>query len=631
MNTQHQLQFSVPPPPPPPPRFNSKRTIHAEREAVLENTPPFLEPKRARFISDKKISLAERSPPLDKDTPLVRVPESEALGSGLFGPSSGRRLRPENSWLERGSSRRMPWAFPESERKLGCPPLEPEPPAPARIRTTHYFSSRSLARSKAEGDGRCFRLETLKDPWPGEFPVRSGSMRLICKRGFEQFSGRTLGGRAIDTAFRQISFKSRESFSRVRGEESRGRDFSPFPLSRIDCDQAEESRVEEDFLDQLGTGAFKKFASRDPMTKAGTKSDARALIGSATLSPMEYTRGCAGVGKLRGPSFAELSRHAQAANSLDPLGMTLTVPLKLKSTLDGKFNSQRKIRPRFLGPGQGSGSWRSLARPWSAKQIPTQRSQRAIGNERDLSRMEKSGAKTEPRENATFIVSKRDFLEIETKYIGQEGEDKSAIEENPREREDLSIEDGEGPRELLLFHDEKGKKSAPAEAPGNATSLEKGKAKGETEKISVQNFQILNSQDKESKIPNQSDERKKEKEKAQPVHLENEMFGKKESQAPVLASKPFALEPELKSQFISQSDLKNESEKRKKICSNLAEALQTFDEQCEFEKFHNLLGLLSCLFVSGNVEDRYLSLSAEERGILAAIVYRKFKKTLNPR
>ena len=51
----------------------------------------------------------------------------------------------------------------------------------------------------------------------------------------------------------------------------------------------------------------------------------------------------------------------------------------------------------------------------------------------------------------------------------------------------------------------------------------------------------------------------------------------------------------------------------------------------EKRKYKNLLCALICLFVMGDVDEKYLDLSSNERKVLDAIVFRKFKKKLNPK
>lgn len=618
MNTTNQFQFGMLATHPP--RSHSKRTINAEPDPPNRGASPFFEPKRTHFGSDRKLRGTGSLAPFDDEPCHPRPLDSESHSRNPFTPFGSRRLKHENSWLERLSSQKPPWNLPDSERRLRAP--DPgEPLLPARVadprrekRPAHYFSDRDLARVAVEKRSGRFRLETLDDELLQRDRLRHVSMRMICKRGFEQFSGRPVEHRLtglgsmeiIDEKFCQFSFKSRPSVSRSRvGDDARGGNFSPFPLSKINQGTAPRAEDEE-FLNNIGTGAFKKVLTRDPMTKAGTGSDARMHRNSAMSSPFEYN-GVFGPSANR-PFIADLTRRPVLRLSTGDTGYARS----------NRFNSQRKIPMVRAARRHDTNSWRDITRPWRGEQarVWSNRMIPMAGEGR-----EGSAHKGKASDNPHFRTSKRDLLEIETKYINQDGEDKSAIEEKPHEREDLSCDHSREP-DLPLFQN-LGK--APVQSPVEPTlpkiarlqppleSAINHKTHSPPERCSVE---AGRPEETVPKTPPQATHR---------TDQDNRTSLEKTPLDDVAADKA-PCGPQ------SDGDSKGADEEAQlaQIKANLDECLQSFDKEREFPEFHNLLGLLSCLFVTGHVEERYLSLSPDERGILAAIVYRKFKKSLNP-
>ena len=82
----------------------------------------------------------------------------------------------------------------------------------------------------------------------------------------------------------------------------------------------------------------------------------------------------------------------------------------------------------------------------------------------------------------------------------------------------------------------------------------------------------------------------------------------------------------IKDDLNKEKPVENQSERIKKI---LEAALIVIEG--EKRKYKNLLCALICVFVIGDVDEKYLDLSSNERKVLDAIVFRKFKKKLNPK
>lgn len=620
MNTPNQLHFSIPPPPP---RFLSKRTINADPDPPARTNSPFLEPKLAHFDSDRKLRANDSLPRFDDDLCRLRAPESDSHSRNPFAPFDTRRLKHENSWLERISSHKPSWPLPDSERKLRRSEVQESVLAEKaddlvkRGRVGPYFSDRDLMRVGAErGQGR-FRLETLDDELLKREGMRHVSMRMICKRGFDQFSGRVGENKPrplesmkiIDEKFCQFSFKSRQSYSRSRvGEDPRGCNFSPFPLSRINQPVAPQPE-EEDFLNKLGKGAFKQVLTRDPMTKAGTGSDARIQRNSALSSPFEYNGAYGTMGNR--PFFADLSR---------PPALRLKARDSVQA-VSNRFNSHRKIPIMVSRQRHDTHSWRDIARPWGGEQARVW-SNRRIPVTGEMRNREGSGQKAKLSENKSYRTSKRDLLEIETKYINQDGpEDKLVIEEKPHEREDLSCDDVRAP-DLPLFQNLSELQPPVQNSRGMARVVNKNNLENSSH-VNVQNPPKFDVIERVAIKPTKNGHQ----ELPEPDAIANE-----DENFTSLEKVPLEEKPETPSEKFQTEDNEelNKSEQLSKIKANLDDSLRNFDTEREFAEFHNLLGLLSCLFVTGRVEKRYLDLTTDERGILAAIVYRKFKKKLNP-
>jgi hypothetical protein len=604
-----------------------------------------------------------------------------------------RKQKHENSWRERYSSHKHIFSnkqiakIIDSERKLRHSALDSQnmdavgfPSFRNQMeqglgqkfkgplndsKFANYFSDRELAKVSFQkinptGQRNHFHLETLDEDLLRRKTIdRHLSMRMIEKRGFDVFSnkiGENLGKnmimppnnnvnnivnphawvpnpivsmKVIDEKFQPISFKSRESFSHSRiGEEPKIQHFSPFPLSKINegfhtKGEIMKRDIEDQFINNLGKGAFKKtFVNRDPTTKAVTRSDMRIMKNSVLSSPFEYNMNFNLNMKkrldtiqphqfdqklLRRTSLNNLN-HADLVNFGNPLVM---------GSWNKNFTSQRNLHQIYHNKMNNTLSWRNIKMPHSAKQINNNvHSNRRISFNKELGSCLKETLNLkntmENFDNQFKMKSKRDLLGIETKYINQDGEDKSAIEENLDELQNLSADD-EDAKEFEIFDQKIEKKSLKSSEQliipkvntakvhqmskdRNKTSLEKPCTSGKIKPFVLEN-------NLEKKVKN------------------DQIFGKQ---------KFVDFVEEEDSDESCLRDIPNENQKMIKIKENLNTSLKEFDRLKEFQDFHNLLGLLSCLFVTGEIEDRYLVLKPDEKSILIAIVYRKFKRTLSP-
>ena len=676
MKHSHNLQFSIPPRHP---RFLSKRSIKGDLDQVRQSPSPSKKIHR-HYDSDKKLNKLHE-PGLPPEGDLLKRPLQEnepglciqPLGVG----GECRKIRNENSWRERYSSHKNISKGLGSERRLrhsyvdsqgldagGFPSFRKNPERdaqgfqrlemPRRFNVANYFSDRNLATpafKPIKAEHNHFHLEMLdEDLLKKKTLSRQMSMRMIGKRGFDNFPHKmpehaqggllpypnNLGSmKIIDEKFHPISFKSRESFSHSRvGEEPRVQHFSPFPLSKINEGFEFESqnvkpKQEEDFISSLGKGAFRKVAAyRDQTTKAVTRSDMRIKRNSVISSPFEYNHQFKMATKL---GSAGLKRFDQKGNRSGLGNGNVLENLPFQSRQTGSrndFNSQRKIS-EFANIGRTSTlSWKHIKMPWSAKQINNVFSNRRISFNNELGPCLKETLNLlgENPETHQLIQSKRDLLNIETKYIGQEGEDKSVIEENLKEQENLSAEEPiqhfEGFKKIVEVEEKKsgryldtqkeppiekgfGGKKKHSKKKLNQTSLEKkdheNKLEGEIQPFPIATKTIQNSNELSGEF---SKEKQNESENPESREGSSEKF---------------------------LTELKDEKGKILKIKKNLNNSLEQFDLASEFKEFHNLLGLLSCLFVTGEIEDRYLILNSDEKAILVAIVYRKFKRSLDPK
>ena len=663
MKPSNNLNFRTPPSFP---RFLSKRSIKAEGEINLGNFSRLHD--NPQYDSDKKKRPDTRLQP--EEDFLVHRKKDEGFNT-LFGPGDIQRFKNENSWRERMSSNKNLWRFPESERKLGHLGTESQNmeytglpsfknylqrvqsvnPQPTNV--NNYFSDRNLVRIsslnplKNKKDNQ-FRLEMLDDSFLKKDKFRNLSMRMICKRDSDQFfnfskdqplvSSHIMNPidsmKVIDEKFVGFSFKSRESVSQSKiNEELRNKNFSPFPLSKINRHVGDRkdmmNNTNEEFLNNISTGAFKKIINKDPTTNAMTRSDIRIQKNSNILSPFEYNHqfGKNFGEKLKNqPIFLhDLNNKGINSNffSKNILPDTSFLNLQKKPVFGNNFTSQRQIQGVYNPPKTNTMSWKHIKIPWSSKQIKTAMSHRRISMNFEPKGQLKDGFLLTNKDlNDSFIKSKRDLLGIETKYINQEGEDKSAIEENLNEKEDLSCEDQKNGGFEVFKNFENFKK------------IIEEKDGGERDRECVMQdkkeiFESGNSQNKTSLEKNRKRKKKEKKihffEKIEKQEDPEDMSGNKKNKA-----REIMKSTQNDSAEIQYNELKNEKEKMEKIKFDLDDSLQEFDNQREFADFHNLLGLLSCLFVTGRVEDRYLDLNSDEKSILIAIVYRKFKRTLNP-
>jgi hypothetical protein len=667
MKPSNHLHFRIPPSQP---RFHSKRSIKAEGEIIPNN---FSRVQDINHFDSEKKKRRDPRPFIEEDLQGTRFKDEGSGFNNIFGNVDAQRFKNENSWRERMSSNKNLWRLPESERKLRVPGNDSQNMdyigLPSfrnylqRVQSqnveqknfNNYFSDRNLMSTinpRKNGKDSKFRLEMLDDSFLKKDKFRHVSMRMICKRDSDHFSNLNMeqpmqnsllmnpigSMKIIDEKFNRFSFKSRDSVSQSKvNEEARQRNFSPFPLSKINRGGLERKDTgnngNDDFLNNLGTGAFKKVVTKDPTTNALTRSDIRLQKNSNILSPFEYNHHF-------GKNFPEkINNQPIFLNDLNNKGISSNFlsranvienpfsNLRNGPMFRNNFNSQRKIQGVYNQPKTNTMSWKHIKIPWSSKQIKTAMSNRRISMNFDNGAQLKDQFNLKNKDlNDSFIKSKKDLLGIETKYINQEGEDKSAIEENLNEKEDLSCENDKNGGFEIFKNFENFKKIIGDEA------VEISKREcilGEKEEI----FKSADSQNKTSLEKKQKSKSNNLKRISKKIHF-LEKIEKKEIEENISSSKKNKKNNTMKSIQNESSDLqynelKNEKEKMEKIKLNLDESLKEFDNRKEFSDFHNLLGLLSCLFVTGKIEDRYLDLKSDEKSILIAIVYRKFKRTLN--